>query len=75
MNSIDSVLRCMDRPMVYSELLAIQRSEVGRASGFNVVPMYYYANLKVRFCRSRGSFLRRFIGLSRLYCRPARSVC
>lgn len=47
-NSIESVLRCMDRPMVYSELLAIQRSEVGRASGFNVVPMYYYANLKVQ---------------------------
>jgi hypothetical protein len=37
----------MDRPIVYAELLAIQRSEIGRTSGFNVVPLIYYANLKV----------------------------
>lgn len=47
-NSVESVLRCMDRPMVYAELLAIERSDVGRASGFRVVPMTYYANLKVQ---------------------------
>jgi len=43
-NSLESVYRCMDRPVVYAEMLKIQK-RLGK-EGFPLVPMNYYPNLK-----------------------------
>jgi len=47
-NSIESIYRCMDRPLVYAEMLRIKKRQEasGHPHGFPLIPMNYYPNLK-----------------------------
>ncbi|KAL6079761.1 Asparaginyl-tRNA synthetase, cytoplasmic (Asparagine--tRNA ligase) (AsnRS) [Balamuthia mandrillaris] len=45
-NTIESIYRCMDRPVVYAEMLKIQRKLRKEGLDFPIIPMNYYPNLR-----------------------------